>query len=117
MRNCITQKASQVVDLQGFMKSGRLDLNQRPLRPERMSSQSQLLLLQELMESLSAVCSRICTNNPNAVHVETLETLADALRDSLPREQFRHLVELLNGAEEPDAIRHLTSESARSPEP
>ena len=73
----------------------QLHLNQRPLRPERSGCQSQPLIVQEFSELLSAVCTRVCTNNPNTGHAETLESLAAALREALSTSECCQLAELL----------------------
>jgi len=44
---------------------------------------------------ISSVCTSVCTNNPKTGHAETLESLAAALRESLPIDECRRLAGLL----------------------
>ena len=83
--------------LRGFDQSGRLDSNQRPLRPERAGLQSEPYTLQELTDILSAVCTSVCTKDSNSDRAKPLEALADALRRHLPTGACRQLAELLGG--------------------
>ena len=57
--------------------------------------ESQLLILEEFSETLSAVCTSVCTSEPKTGHAELLELLATVLRDSLPADECGRLAELL----------------------
>ena len=87
-----------MLDSAGFRKSGRLDLNQRPLRPERTGDDSKTPIIQAFHDALSAVCTRVCTNEPEMGHDELLESLAAALRGSVPDDDCRRLAELLTNS-------------------
>ena len=47
----------------GSQQSGRLDLNQRPLRPERSAPHSQHQDIEQVTEDGLPVCTRVCTSN------------------------------------------------------
>jgi hypothetical protein len=73
------------------------------MSPERITSAflTQLpsdtlpLLLQELSELLSLVCSRVCTNDQSEAISALIEILAATLRDSLHEKELRLLIEFL----------------------
>ena len=88
-----------MLDSAGFRKSGRLDLNQRPLRPERAGDDSKTPIIQAFHDALSAVCTSVCTSEPEMGHDELLKSLAAALRGSLPDDDCRRLAELLTNDE------------------
>ena len=44
-------------------ESGRLDLNKRPLRPERSAPHSQRQDIEQVTEDGLPVCTRVCTSN------------------------------------------------------
>ena len=48
-----------------IFKSGRLDLNQRPLRPEGVGDESQVVEEQGVTKSDSSVCSTVCISSTN----------------------------------------------------
>jgi DNA invertase Pin-like site-specific DNA recombinase len=48
-----------------FCRSGRKDLNLRPLRPERVGGDSQVMKQQKVTDGHPPVCSTVCTRNSN----------------------------------------------------
>jgi len=53
-----------------------------------------------LMETVSAVCTRVCTGEPKTGHFEMLQSLAVALRASLPAEDCHRLAMLLEAPDD-----------------
>ena len=90
----LSSQACALMNLTPYRKSGRLDLNQRPLRPERSGDDSQPVTQQDFSILVSAVCTRVCTSEEESVH-ESIESLAAELRQTLRPDQCRRLAELL----------------------
>ena len=63
------------------------------LRTQELSNVSEAI--EQLATTVAAVCTRVCTSNPKAVHTDLLESLAAALRNSLPASARRQLVDLI----------------------
>jgi hypothetical protein len=55
----------------GPCKSGRLDLNQRPLGPKPDSDDSETPILQGFTPTPSPVCTRVCTSKPENDNADT----------------------------------------------
>jgi integrase len=77
-------------------KSGREDLNLRPHGPECSSDPSQGDNKSKDAPSAPAVCTPVCTNEPENEHTGNVEALAKALL-ALPSEDRARLVALLGG--------------------
>ena len=74
---------------QGFSQSGWRDLNSRLLRPERMSTDSQAVDIQQVTPTAGDGCTNGCTCD------RCLVQLSEHLRGLLDGEQCRRLAELL----------------------
>jgi len=88
-----SKKARNQCDLQDFSQSGRLDLNQRPLRPERKGTQSQGAESQKVTATSDSRCTNGCTSDSN------LYKIAADLKAALTSDECRRVAELLTQSE------------------
>ena len=79
-----------------YLNSGRLDLNQRPLRPEHAGTPTQAPKEKQVAPDDAAACTSACTseaeNKPN--RADRLEVIADLLADRPAAERREVIAEL-----------------------
>ncbi len=68
-------------------KSGRQDLNLRPLRPERKDDDSQQSATSELTNGDTPACTNACTGEAKNGHIDKLDAIAAMLAELSPADR------------------------------